>query len=421
MKLEPIPAKPDLALYTRQAKDLARNFRTADPETMYLIRQRHPRLPGRPNTNDRNPVTDDDIRRTKVSISDARAIIAGVHHFESWFDFKNHIRELNQKGSATARFEAAADAIVNGDAKKLHKLLRANPELIRMRSMREHRATLLHYVGSNGVERYRQKCPKNIVRITKILLDAGPEIDADLDYGRAQKTYCERGGSTTLALAATSCHPAEAGVQIELMDILIDHGASVDGIPGGWNPLIAALHNGRGHAAVHLAKRGAKLDLEGAAGTGRLAALKRFFNRNGSLKNGATKMQMDYGLMWACEYGHEATVRFLLERGVNVAAMPHGETGLHWAAFGGHSRIVKTLLHWKAPLHIEDRRFGGTPLGWALHGWLDPSPDPHKSDFYEVVACLIRAGAILNRKTPNARRALAHPKMRAALQGKLPG
>ncbi|HUS37441.1 MAG TPA: ankyrin repeat domain-containing protein, partial [Verrucomicrobiae bacterium] len=369
MKVEPLPAKPDLAFYTRQAQELARNFRAADPGTMYLIRQRHPRLRGRPNTNDRNPVTDDEIRRTKVTLPDARAIIAGVHHFESWSDFTRHIRELNRRDSATAQFEAAANAIVNGDAKTLQKLLSANPELIRMRSTREHRATLLHYVGSNGVEQYRQKTPKNIVRITKILLDAGPEIDADLDYGRAQKTYCERGGSTTLALAATSCHPADAGVQIELMDILIDHGASVEGIPGGWNPLIAALHNGRGRAAVHLAKRGAKLDLEGAAGTGRLAALKTFFDRNGSLKHGATKSQMEYGFMWACEYGHEATARFLLERGVDVAAMPHGETGLHWASFGGHARIVKTLLRWRAPLHVEDQRFGGTPLGWGLHGW----------------------------------------------------
>jgi ankyrin repeat protein len=204
------------------------------------------------------------------------------------------------------------------------------------------------------------------------------------------------------------------------MDILIDHGASVDGLPGGWNPLIAALHNGRGRAAAHLAKRGAKLDLEGAAGTGRLADLKTFFNRNGSLKRGATQLQMEYGMMWACEYGHAATAQFLLERGMDVAAMPHGETGLHWAAFGGHARIVKTLLRWKAPIHIEDRRFGGTPLGWALHGWLDPSPDADPSGFYEVVARLIRAGAIFNRETPNAKRALAHPKMRRAIEGKLP-
>ena len=60
----------------------------------------------------------------------------------------------------------------------LKKLLREDPELIRARSTREHRATLLHYVSANGVESYRQKTPKNIVRITKLLLDAGAEAKA---------------------------------------------------------------------------------------------------------------------------------------------------------------------------------------------------------------------------------------------------
>ena len=35
-------------------------------------------------------------------------------------------------------------------------------------------------------------------------------------------------GSTTLGLVATSCHPAVAGVQIALPDILLKYGASVD-------------------------------------------------------------------------------------------------------------------------------------------------------------------------------------------------
>ena len=71
-------------------------------------------------------------------------------------------------------------------------------------------------------------------------------------------------------------------------------------------------------------------------------------------------------------------------------------------------------------LHVEDRRFGGTPLGWALHGWLDPSPDANRDGFYEVVARLIRAGATFNPDTPNAKKALANRKMRAALHGDLP-
>ena len=43
-------------------------------------------------------------------------------------------------------FEAAADAVVGGDAEVLRGLLRDEPALIQCRSTREHGATLLHYV-----------------------------------------------------------------------------------------------------------------------------------------------------------------------------------------------------------------------------------------------------------------------------------
>ena len=98
--------------------------------------------------------------------------------------------------------------------------------------------------------------------------------------------------------------------------------------------MIAALHNGRGEAAAHLAKRGARLDLEGAAGVGRLHVIKRFFTKDGSLKANATKAQMESGLMWACEYGRARVVDFLLGKGVKVCPQPHGETGLHWHDHG---------------------------------------------------------------------------------------
>jgi hypothetical protein len=43
---------------------------------------------------------------------------------------------------------------------------------------------LLHYVSANGVEGYRQKAPKNVVKITETLLNAGAEIDATANvYG----------------------------------------------------------------------------------------------------------------------------------------------------------------------------------------------------------------------------------------------
>ena len=117
---------------------------------------------------------------------------------------------LNEDGSTESQFEQAADAIIIGDLLKLKRLLNQNPELIRMRSTREHRATLLHYVGANG---YRQRTPNNIVAIAQFLLEAGPEVDADFDYGQMLKRYPERKGSTTLGMAATSCHPAASRIQ----------------------------------------------------------------------------------------------------------------------------------------------------------------------------------------------------------------
>jgi hypothetical protein len=80
--------------------------------------------------------------------------------------------------SNDAIFEAAADAIVDGDLATLGRLLSENPGLVRARSSRAHRATLLHYVSANGVEDFRQKTPANIVDVTRTLLDAGAEVDA---------------------------------------------------------------------------------------------------------------------------------------------------------------------------------------------------------------------------------------------------
>ena len=423
-----LPARPRLEQYQKQAKDLLEAFNSGNPEAMRWVKRYHRRLPGRPDTNDRNKVTDSEIRSAKLSLIDAQFVIAREHQFENWAKFEKHVEGLNRKNSRVAQFEAAVDAIIAGDITTLKRLLRENPELIRARSTREHRATLLHYVGANAVEGYRQKTPKNAVKIAEVLLKAGAEVDADLDYGPMRKRYPERTGSTTLGMVATSCHPAVAGVQTPLLDILLKYGASVDGIPGGWNPLIAALHNGRGEAAAHLAKRGARLDLEGAAGVGRLEAVKSFFNEDGNLKANATKTQMESGLMWACEYGRASVVDFLLEKGVNVGAQPHGETGLHWAAYAGHAHTVKALLKWKAPVDIEDKRFGGTPLGWALYGWCDHPLEAHHGGYYEVVARLVAAGATVerewladpDRELPIPQKVRADRRMLAALRGEMP-
>jgi ankyrin repeat protein len=314
---------------------------------------------------------DQQWHRFKDSKEPAQLFLAQAHGFATWPNLAVHLEALAQNGSPVARYEAAADAIVNGDVSALRTLLAANPGLVSARSSRAHKSTLLHYVSANGVEDERQNTPANIVEIAELLLDAGADVNAESNaYG---------GRSTALNLTATSAHPERAGVQIPLLTLLLQHGATIR--DGDVN---ACLANGRGHAAEFLAPQGAPLDLEGAAGLGRLDLVESFFPF-------APQQQRLDGFGWACEFGRTAVVEFFLQNGMDVAAKlrPFGQTGLHWAAYSGHPDIVKLLLDRGSSIHAKDDTYSGTPLGWALHAWGDAPRESH----YEVAASLAQAGA----------------------------
>ena len=318
-------------------------------------------------------------------LADAQFVIARSHGFASWPKFSKHLEGLNRNSSSISRFESAADAIIKGDIATLKRLLREDPLLIRARSTREHRAMLLHYVSANGVEGYRQKTPKNIIKITKALLAAGAEVDAEADvYG---------GGATTLGLVATSIHPFLAGVQNPLIQLLLDHGAEIDHKTSGGNrqtAVMACLANGRGEAAVYLSERGARLSLEAAGGVGRLDVVKSFYNSDGELKKNATKKEMQSAFLYACGWGRKDVVEFLLDKGIDLKAHGgDGQTALHWAAIGGSLEMVRLLLKFKPPLEAKNM-YGGTVLGqtlWsAAHGG-DPKV------YAAIIESLIQAGA----------------------------
>src|SRR5262249_35727037 len=222
----------------------------------------------------------------RCTLAGAQFLVARCHGFVSWPKFAKHLEAVARTNSPVSQFEASVDAIVGGDIGTLQKLLRENPEMVRTPSTREHRSTLLHYVSANGVEDFRQRTPKNIVEIARLLLDAGADVNSESEaYG---------GRSTTLGLTATSYHPDAAGVQLALMDLLIDRGAMIDG-PDSGSGVNGCLHNGRGEAAEYLANRGARLDLEGAAGVGRLDIVQSFFDDDGALKASATSQQLTDG------------------------------------------------------------------------------------------------------------------------------
>jgi ankyrin repeat protein len=432
----PLPARPNIEQYKKLAKDFQQACKAGDPAALqqWVVRWAET-LAGLQERAAPTGVhwiaerVERQWRRLQKSnqqaagctLAGAQLFIARCHGFASWPKFTKHLEALGAS-SPVSHFEAAVDAIVSGNIATLEKLLRDHPELIRMRSTREHRSTLLHYVSANGVEDFRQKTPANIVEITTMLVDAGADVNAESEaYG---------GRSTTLGLTATSCHPEDAGVQLPLMDLLIRHGARIDG-PDGGSAVNGCLHNGRAEAAEFFADRGARLDLEAAAGVGRLDVVRRFFNADGRLLPPATPKQMHDGFAWACEFGRTSVVDFLLRHGIGIdTKLPHdGQTGLHWAAYGGHAETVKLLLERGAPVNTADESYGGTPLEWALYAWGNSPRPTERGSYFETVALLARAGAKLHdewfreddeERQRAVRKLHSDPKMLAALRGEIP-
>ena len=413
----PLSSRPSLAQYQKHAEDLAAVCRSGEPGATGTWAAQFGASIREFEEFARQTVTSRDCALTA-----AKFVIARAHGFESWPILAAHLEDLQQKVSPVSMFEAAAEAVVAGDIPTLERLLHEQPSLIRARSTREHRATLLHYAAANGVENYRQETPHNVVAVAKALLAAGADVDAEAEmYG---------GGCTTLGLVATSVHPERAGVQNALMQILIDHGAQIDhpGAAGNNHSFVTGcLANGRAAAAEYIAAHGARLDLEGAAGIGRLDLVKEYLDADGRLKPPATMKQMEAAFRWACEYGRTDVVAFLLEHGMPIdAAVKHdGQTGLHWAAICGHADVVSLLLERHASVTAVDRTYKGTPLAWALHGWSDPPYGTARDRYYDVVGQLVRAGAAVKPQwfdadadhTAFANAIRADARMLAALRG----
>jgi ankyrin repeat protein len=311
------------------------------------------------------------------ALTSAQFVIARAHGFESWPQLVKHIESVARADSAVDHFERAVDAIITGDKTTLADLLKKYPDLIRARSTRRHQATLLHYVAANGVEDYRQKTPQNIVDIATLLLDSGADVNAPADL---------YGGSTTLSLVATSVHPERAGIQNELLQLLLDHGATIDAANASALLVNVCLANGRQQAAEFLADRGAKLDVEAAAGLGRLDVVKTFFDDSGALTSAATDLQKERALCWASEYGKNETVECLLTRGVPIQSQANtGQTPLHWAVIGRQADTIALLLSHGADPEATNA-YGGTPLGQAL--WSAAHSDSPAA--YQKIAALLK-------------------------------
>ncbi|HTU99220.1 MAG TPA: ankyrin repeat domain-containing protein [Luteitalea sp.] len=312
----------------------------------------------------------------------ARDFVADAHGFANWAAFEAHLAALADPASDAARFEQAADAIVDGDIDGLRAILSAASSLVHARSTRAHGSTLLHYVAANGIEDFRQKTPGNIVDIATLLLDAGSDVNAEsAAYG---------GGATALGLASTSIHPQRAGVQIALLDVLLARGAWIDrpGVAGNRHgAVLGCLANGQPAAAAHLAAHGSRLSLVEAAGVGRGDDVER-------LLPGAAADDVQTAFMYAAGYGHLAVAQRLLEAGADASAGDaRGETALHWASGGFHADVVEMLLAHGARVAARDTTWDATPLDWTLYSHTTDRDQHRWPQAREVVRRLLAAGA----------------------------
>jgi hypothetical protein len=368
MELKPLPFDAPLDLYQQQAGDLLAACRAGDPRAIGYFKERHPRfLDATIPWLSKNP-SDDEVRAAGLGPDDARLTVARRYDFKDWRALEQHVGDVTRTGSPVHRFEAAVEAVVAGDVGALRAMLGADPELVRARSTRVthfdppvHRATLLHYVAANGVEGYRQKTPKNAVEVATTLLRAGAAVDSLADmYG---------GQCTTMNMLVSSCHPAEAGVQAELAETLLDFGSAIEGRgTGEWvSPLMTALAFGYTRTAEALVRRGAKVDdLADAAGLGRLDDARR-------LLPSADATTRHRALALAAQHGHADVVQLLLDAGEDPNRYnPKGNhahsTPLHQAVWAGHADVVRLLAERGARLDVKDTVYQSTPLGWATYG-----------------------------------------------------
>jgi hypothetical protein len=270
-------------------------------------------------------------------------------------------------------FREAVEAIERGDVVLLEELITQNKQLVRDRlelpeSGYFQLPYLIYFVADNPIR--VGKLPTNIVEVTQLLLlfvknEAADTLQQQLDY--------------TLGLVVSGRIPKECGVQIALMDVLIDAGAQ----PGGG---MGALAHNNIEAANHLINRGGKLTLAAAVGLDRMNDVIR-------LTPDAHKEELLIALTVAAFYGKTNMVAYLLNAGAdpnnyptnNLGFHSHG-TPLHQAISSGSLDTVKLLVEAGARLDMPDKVYQGIPLGWAQYMLNEESTDAQTREKFTAIA-----------------------------------
>ena len=285
-------------------------------------------------------------------------------------------------------FQRAIAAIDAGDVSTLERLLEAHPELVRERLtapgewLRSQigRALdgffkdpyLLWFVTEDAVR--TGQLSANVGAVARIIIDAARRTGvSDLQHQL----------DSTFHFAVCSPIGRDDGRQLELLDVLMDAGASTEG-----GPVQAFIcHNDA--AARHLVARGARLTLPAALCLG-------MWNEAAVLAPQATAADRQVALGLAAFNGKAEALSRLLPLGVDLDAFTSGfythATPLHHAVWSGSLDAVKVLVEAGAKLTTRDKAEDATPLGWAEYAATLPAANTQGKQFGEIASYLRERG-----------------------------
>lgn len=124
MDHKPLPSRPSLEQYKKQAKELLKAYRSADVETIRRVKRNHPRF---------EKLSEPGFEISKFALADAQLVIAREHGFESWPKFAQRIEVINSEAAAIVNPVAAfiEAAIWHGTLNAAEAILAAHPEMAR--------------------------------------------------------------------------------------------------------------------------------------------------------------------------------------------------------------------------------------------------------------------------------------------------
>ena len=152
MDTKPLPARPSLEQYKKQAKELLKACRAEDVETIRRVQRNHPRF---------EKLSESRFEVSKFALADAQLVIAREHGFESWPKFLRRIEVIKSEAAAVANPVAAfiEAAIWHGTLDAADAILAAHPEIAQQSI---HVAAILG--DDAGVRRFISADPRNVTR-----------------------------------------------------------------------------------------------------------------------------------------------------------------------------------------------------------------------------------------------------------------